>query len=464
VDIRLSNLQKLAGMPMPAFIVLVLLDDEGLAVGGRALHIDRDWIARISKRVVDLPLEERGQVHEKTMRWSWGAEGELLAGPNFGKSLLTFMAGVAGTDAREYALMKHGWHEEVGYDGRPYRVSVSLPAMAADVANETLAQFAVGLRKTLDLADLTIFERRFGQEEAVRTSEDASAITFQFTDEPPGEKVSITVRSSDGQEEATLPMTMRAASGVFGFLPDEHDIWRFSGTHLDIVATSPRGTTAPRFDLSLPVFDGGQLSELAAAVRAFRILMGRMGSEFIARLGDREFAMPVPPQTAAAPARGARYRQAIEDADRMLRIFGIENVRITDPEALDAEAGRLRLMAVLQAPLSDELTMGIKVLGEGSAPTWDRETSDDLTIVNFAYATIEGATLCQVYAVRGRPAYQQEGNDIRVAIRAHVVEQLGRKIIRDDAAPEAALYEFAAREAQRLRQKRPLVIEPGPKA
>lgn len=463
VDIALSNLHALATNPMPAFLIVVVLDDDEQPCDVRVIHLDRGWVERITKRIVEVPLEDRDGIHKKTFRCHWSADGTPLEKPHYWMSLIGFIERTAGVDAREYAAEKKRWNDEVGYDARPFRVRFTLPKMAADEANDALARFAVGLLDKIPLSSMTIAAVRFGESEVVHDLSGAESIHFQFNGDPPHEEVELTVRTSDGQEEAVLAAKLRTARSIFSFLPDEHDIWRFTSDYLDIIVRSPKSDENPGVTFSLSIAEGGPLPDIARAVRAFRILSAGNGGDFLVRLSaDTEpYLLGFPPQASTPIVRGSRYRQAIEDADRIVRLFGVENIVITDGEALDREWKRLRLMVLFQGPLDGGLEMRTRLMNDPTGEPWNPNDVEQLAIVDFNSVRIEGRTLCQTYAVKGRPTFETRGTDTWIAMESRVVELLGRRIFRSDD-PHDEMLAFARAEAERLRKRMGLlVIGPG---
>lgn len=374
VDIALSNLHALVTTPLPAFVIVVVLDEDMEPCDGRVIHLDRGWVERVTKRIVDLPLAERDQLHKKSMRCNWSRDGTALQKPHYWKSVLSFIEHEAGGDARKYAADKAKWHDDVGYDASPFRVGITLPMMATHEANDTLARFAVGLLDRLPLARMTVTARRFDQEEQIRDIGAANDIHMQLGAEPHVDIVEIAVRSTDGQDEAVLRTKLRVARNVFAFLPDEHNIWRFSADFLDIVVRSPLGEENPRVNFALNLGENQPLADLARAVRAFRILSSGRGCELLVRHAefDQPFPLHVPPQTVPEFVEGSRYRQAIEDADRLTRVFGIENVTLTSAEDLEYEARRLRVMAMFLGPIEGDLEIRSRLVGDptGSPVCW----------------------------------------------------------------------------------------------
>ncbi len=144
VPISLTNWQRMAKQPVPWFVLVVEVID---LQPKRAflVHVGEFWIRRVLERLTKMVGANEGRLNKRKMPLKWRPEDEL--NPSTGPTFAAALRKNAGAEPAAYAAQKQHLVENVGYDGPRYRGTMRFPFEGFD----ELAEFAVGLRKTLPI-------------------------------------------------------------------------------------------------------------------------------------------------------------------------------------------------------------------------------------------------------------------------------------------------------------------------
>ncbi|MEW6437523.1 MAG: hypothetical protein AB1508_10215 [Pseudomonadota bacterium] len=153
-ELRLSIAERLARESKPAFIAVLRLNEDNEFVDMHLVHISRDVLTAILKRLRKEHARKEEHLNRKTISFSVkdGEKVDLVP-----VALRQAFESAIGKDMAEYATAKHKYLKEVGYDAHRYKLRVKF----APIKIEELVDGFLG-RSELKITNLETFERRFG--------------------------------------------------------------------------------------------------------------------------------------------------------------------------------------------------------------------------------------------------------------------------------------------------------------
>ena len=166
IKTKLSNGQRLATAPLPAFFFVVEIDPSNKPSRAFVVHVGEEWITRVLKRLREVPSTGPADLHRRFLSLTVNADDALPI--MNGRALLASLRGHAGKNAFQYVKAKEQWLETVGYDERPYRVTVTFTDDPDDEFFDAASDVAIGERKRLPAKRYRVrktrlaFRRRLG--------------------------------------------------------------------------------------------------------------------------------------------------------------------------------------------------------------------------------------------------------------------------------------------------------------
>ncbi|MGB3544566.1 hypothetical protein, partial [Rubrivirga sp.] len=200
VDVRLSNLIRLAETPDPAFVAVVELAD-GRPSRAFVVHIDGALVRRVLERRWRVENTPGKALHRSRMSVPYGTDHELnaLTGSALLGSLDVAPAGPA------YARWKSALLEEAGFEEGPMVAGLFVSGSDAAVR---LAEVEIGLAPSAPIGGFRLRPLRFGLLGAEPVA-DIPAGEFSLADLPEPSDVTVTVSAPDLGRRISVPGRLR---------------------------------------------------------------------------------------------------------------------------------------------------------------------------------------------------------------------------------------------------------------
>lgn len=227
LSLSLSNWRRHILSLLPVFVVVVVYDKDECAVDLFVVHIGKDWVAKVLKRLRKESLSGRppDELGDLKMRLKWTESDRVRVHPTALRQAIEKVA----PSLHEYVIQKQRWLEELGYSENRFRGTLGF---AEDPAfNSKLAELAVGLRKSIPLSRFSISEVRFDMPR-LQTERDGE-LALHLTPQP-FTTVDLMFRSEEGLREKLCGEAF-TSHFTFPFLPKEEHLVRCVGRFFSVV-------------------------------------------------------------------------------------------------------------------------------------------------------------------------------------------------------------------------------------
>lgn len=171
IAIELSNLYRLVTSPHPVFYLFLEFDGHTAPKKAFLLHLDKEIIEKVLKRVYtsEQSIKKR-PLNKQTITLKYGPENELaeLTGAFFKTAILKYV----GKDFQEYIRKKSITLENAGFENGGMEINFK-------VSQESLSDFVdvvIGLKKEIEVRDLSFFTTRFGLQKSLPHLSNQSAV------------------------------------------------------------------------------------------------------------------------------------------------------------------------------------------------------------------------------------------------------------------------------------------------
>lgn len=411
-SLKLSNMERLARWPTPAFVLLVHLDETSRSVSNAWLvHIDRALVSHTLRQLRLLSGESVPNVHKKLVPIR-PSDSDALQIPS-GKSLLERIQSDVGI-LEEYAIAKLRWGREAGYTKRRARGTITIAAANGKSPYEQLADFAVGISDKMQISGMELLDSRFGIDRPVRPG---GTFIDSHIHSPNNQSIGTTrIVVTCASERAQLDCETRMARAVFPFLPERHNKVRLSCHGFSMVMTT-RDDDGPvscqlQFDLPsgkapMALGTGGELGRFA-----------RLSNRAILGDGRIELELRDGSSTPLSVAGGAGLNEALLRHAILLELA----LTIRDAYKLGTEesvrlsrlAAQRRSVSVFAAPFTPNASICMQ------ADISDVSNVAVAAIVVSQRLVLEGSTLVGVFAVVGAPEWGVVDGINRLSVSGNV--------------------------------------------
>lgn len=232
IDVKLSNWRSLVtGTSSPAYFLIFEFNGQDDPQRAYLVHIGRELIAKLLKRLRKEESAGTDELQKKTMRLRYGEENALdpITGPALRQALVESVEGAP----RDYATWKNKFISDVGYEGIKGHLTIKPPP--DDYGGSTadyIADFAVGLQPHLEIERAEIRNVRFGIISPV--PEEIQGGYFKQRTPPKAATLRLSVPDRMFQR-MKLDGDLYAPQGIADALPEKHKKYRFSIPHADLL-------------------------------------------------------------------------------------------------------------------------------------------------------------------------------------------------------------------------------------
>ena len=269
LSLKLSNWESLVKNPLPAFYLVLVFGEAEEPAEAYVVHVDREWIARVLKRLRGLHAKDLKRLHKKTLDLKWEDQHRLPAA-----AASAFRAAVensVGPDPAKYFKQKALDVANVGCGPDRIRGRFTLSAPDPQAHWSRLVDFAIGLRPTLPVEIFSAEEVRFEIAKPLH-GEGVKLGGAQLRRESvtPTEQATLIVRTKDGAETIVYSFGVFVPQAVFPFIPPEFTRLRFVAPYLEIILSASLKTS---FKIDMPSLDDSfDLNALAHALELPELL------------------------------------------------------------------------------------------------------------------------------------------------------------------------------------------------
>jgi len=220
IAVKLSNWERLAKSPLPAFFLVVEVGTTNKVGRAFLIHIAEEEISGVQGRLRKLKARDRGKLHKYSLRLSPKAKDRQ---PSLdGISLLAAIRAAVGADLRRYFSTKANWLDTVGYDQYRYHMKFRFDIGESDDLYEMMAGFANGERNQLPVVGLRVQESRFGIASDIEGHSGVGDAFLRIPSIPSQMDLGIEASDEEGLETVSITCGVRVASNVFPFLPPKY--------------------------------------------------------------------------------------------------------------------------------------------------------------------------------------------------------------------------------------------------
>ncbi|MBI5301481.1 MAG: hypothetical protein HY868_05035 [Chloroflexi bacterium] len=195
-SITLSNWEKLVGSPLPAFFLIIEFGKENDPQHAYLVHVNEEWIAKVLKRLRELPDTEKESLNQHTLDLTWSMADRIDT--LNGKGLSTAIRRHIGNDFDKYVQKKKNLREKVGHNADAIFKFTSTGFKSVYDMHEQWMDFAIGLRDSLPVSTFTIEKQvRFGiPAEHIEHQDGMVSIT------PLGKSVTLLISNTEKSKES----------------------------------------------------------------------------------------------------------------------------------------------------------------------------------------------------------------------------------------------------------------------
>jgi len=421
--IKLDNWARFVNWPIPCFFVIIEYGAGPDPTAAYLVHVGRDWIEKILRRLRQLAAENQNatlnptsqaaspksgakQAHEITVGVTWSDENRLpeLSGHALAKAIRGFVG-----NARDYTKQKSAWIDSVGYESQ--NASFSFSAAADATGYESLANLALGIEERLPVSSFARSDLRFGI--PLPNGEDGPIDAVIESLEPSEVSEStVTVVGSDSLRSVRLRCNTRTSMGVFPFLPKEFWKVRLATTFVSFLISV--ADSKARCDFGIRNFyDPVCLGDFADLAEVVAILDESEGEKLTV-------ACELPLWAKSATLAGSLFVPALDpelvNSVRVAehtwligRAFGLQREHLVVPADLMDQAEQI---AVLHAVFHTDPTTVRTVSSWDGGP----EATDSVASLLYHAAGIGDVVLVAFVAVSGEWHTEEVDGDARLIV------------------------------------------------
>jgi len=203
VQIKLSNLRRMATDPIPNFILFLEYDKDLKLEAAYLSYIDKPLIKRIIEKVHNLTTKASKQelkLHKKNMTIKFEPH-HLLTSPS-GITLKAKIQEYVGKDFQQCVVNKKEYLENVGFDGSPNRMTFT--TIGKDNL-EKLIDISLGREDSVEISQFKMFKKRFGQDYDIEENVDGGG-RFSMPNIQPAKYGTVTFKSHPFKAGFTFPV------------------------------------------------------------------------------------------------------------------------------------------------------------------------------------------------------------------------------------------------------------------
>lgn len=424
VSLNLKNWKHLTGTPLPAFLLVLEFGGQNEPQQGHVVHIGREEVRRVAKRLRELSLEEEVQLHKRGMRLTYVGEHEMeTPGP---ESLKGALLEPVGSNPQEYYEKKSGWIKSVGYEqhGTQIDFRVDLPEEYQKVPEELIVDLTLGLTSEMEFEEFTAWDNRFGikSPEPIKEAEEGK-IEVVDRDSVNG---AVVLKTGSGGH-ARLPGKFFEPAGIHPKILAKAPKRRFSSRFTDWEIDLKRGETNIRFD---SMTEEAPYSLSALKTYADFLLQADRASgqedevEIRFEFGERTVGFRQP-DGIESPLDGEEIRdllQAIEDAWTYASAFGVQG----EVGARAWRLYRLRDHLAAYSRLFSPESLYFQLMINGAEPL---DIADEEVAVSHEMGLRLGdLVMIALLAVVGEPELREEGEVYKYRLRTDNIRVADKRV------------------------------------
>jgi hypothetical protein len=224
--LKLSVATTLAESDLPAFVVYIRIDDQEKPIAARVCHIDEE----IGEQILCAAARADSELNRETFNLRWKSEHDMLPNEQDLKAKIDQAIG----DHETYAERRARWRQRVGFEAKPFSLTVSAPV-------DAMARLFLGTPMESDRVTISSGEqRRFGRAHPLRLP---GAVV---TDIGPGRSGDVTLRvHSACGDWVDLEGVLRTPLSVMSLeqIPADIPVWRWCGLGLTLVGHQNRSVS-----------------------------------------------------------------------------------------------------------------------------------------------------------------------------------------------------------------------------
>lgn len=314
VRMKLSNWERLVMSPTPAFVFLVRLNAVNEVLATWLVHVDHGIIAAVLRRLRETDPMNADSLHKIWLARRPSSDSAFTKAADPGE-LLSRIRQHVKPDLQEYVLAKVAATRTIGYADHAVEGTVTFPD--GDETFRSLADLAIGLARTVPIADIKVQDVRFG---VARPHPQVGAFVdghVEIGDLPSIAQTTIIASNATGTERATLACETYASSHVFPFLPPQFHKYRFAAPGFSMVLHAPSSSDNPRCDVdfTFPNSDVEASLDSAGGLARFMRLFDA------ASRGDGDLTFAVGASSTRSLGLGAEGPRLSQEALQHGRIF-----------------------------------------------------------------------------------------------------------------------------------------------
>jgi hypothetical protein len=442
-SIKLSNWKRMCTEPVPWLVLAIHLDANDEPARAYLVGIGETWMERGLRRLRELGADALDELHKHAMDVSWGEDDRFSE--LHGRELLRLIRRHVHPDQIGYVTRKMRLYEELGYEDRRRRVTLSFRGPDEATLCEHLSDLAVGLRDSYpEEWRATVSDRRFGVDGLLKEfGREAGEMRYEA---PSLGKATLEARTSDAVL-GSVSCDCYRAQALFPFLPDAFDKTRFVAPHLSCVIRAvvdgERKGISALFSFQLPTDAPINLGEIRGPIRIVHAMAHHQQTPVTLRISRPGGAFDLPPESLNG-FEGISDRDKLDmlaDAVAICSAFDVPDATELVLEDLGRQREHVRFLAhVLRAgtgPLTGPYREAVG-LGEKFGATTecglhlpDRSLGCFVGIYGAVTACQESPGLgCQITVAEGRVILEKvvaiagDGDELFDAARAKVLETL----------------------------------------
>ncbi|MEX2411652.1 MAG: hypothetical protein WD607_09860 [Candidatus Paceibacterota bacterium] len=163
-NIKLSNLKKLVDAPIPAFYLLIQVDDNSEPVKAHLFHVWEEIITKVQKRIRTISKDKWNQLNKYSLVLPWEIAQELT--PLHGSELKQIISNNLTNTKKGYSEKKYSLREKVGYEEERGQINFQgkLPDKYKDDIESFMVDLYLGEIDKVEVFDWEVTDKRFGDE------------------------------------------------------------------------------------------------------------------------------------------------------------------------------------------------------------------------------------------------------------------------------------------------------------
>lgn len=200
--VALSNLWRLATDSLPVFYVFVVLDDFHEVTEVYALHVDKEWIEKILKRIAELTAKTPNvKLNSHKMKLTYNSDSKI--DKPYGKSLRSYFEASVGSDFNYYINEKSKLLEMIGFEDGKKRIRFNITGKDGI---ESMVAMSMGRLGRATAETLTIRDQRFGIEfgDALEHQD----VLIEISPTTPNSSGTVTIKKNKFSLGSTFPASL----------------------------------------------------------------------------------------------------------------------------------------------------------------------------------------------------------------------------------------------------------------